>query len=495
MVCRGRKNHIPLHNFSPSEYSMALKLRELIRMINNAKECWNDCLELIKSNVDSDQYNAWFANLAFDSYNKETNTLQLQVPSQFTLEYLEEHYLKLLSKVLIRNFGRGIKLTYRILIDKSNNITTTVNQSEAPNQNAPRKTEDLNKAPNIIDAFAELDSQLDANRTFANFIEGSSNKLPRAVGLSIAENTNKTQFNPFFIYGPSGCGKTHLINAIGVKMKEAQPKSRVLYVSARLFQVQFTDSVRHNTFNDFITFYQTIDVLIIDDVQEWITAPRTQEAFFHIFNHLFRNGKRIILACDRPPVDLQGMSERLLTRLKCGLVAELEHPDSQLCKDILKFMIKRDGLSIKTDVIDYIANTANGSVRDLEGIVNALIANSIVYDSDIDIVMAQKVIRSIVRTEKRELTIDDILSKVCDYFHISAEEVAGKSRKQEIVNARQIAMYLADKHTDYSRSHIGRRIANRDHTTVIHSCTKVSEAIKSSKAFASTISQIENYLL
>lgn len=464
-------------------------------MITNAKELWMSCLELIKNNVDESQYGTWFAQLAFVSHDQATNTLTLQAPNRFIVEYLEEHYIKLLGKVLVNKFGRNIKLEYRMLVDNSGEMIANKHQEMQQKSTESTKTEGLNQSPTTVEAFTELDSQLDMTRTFANFIAGASNRLPRAVGYSIAESKSKTQFNPFFVYGPSGCGKTHLINAIGVMMKELKPKSRVLYVSARLFQVQFTDAVRHNTLNDFIMFYQTIDVLIIDDVQEWITAPKTQEAFFHIFNHLFRNGKRIVLACDRPPVDLQGMSERLLTRLKCGLVAELERPDAQLCKDILKYRIKHDGLNIPTDVVDYIASTANGSVRDLEGIINALIANSIVYDSDIDIVMAQKTIRAIVRTEKRQVTIDDVLARVCDYFHVSADDISGKSRKQEIVNARQVAMYLADKHTGLSRSHIGRRIANRDHTTVIHSCTKVAELMQTNKNFASSVAQIEKYLV
>ena len=461
-------------------------------MISNAKECWTRCLDIIRNNVDESQYEAWFSNLAFGSFDTTTNTLTLEAPSRFVVEYVEEHYINILSKVIIHNFGRGTQLQYNFPFDNTSTGMSTASAS-APQKDASPTLRNANESPTMVEAFTELDSQLDITRTFANFISGASNKLPRAVGLSIAESNSRTQFNPFFIYGPSGCGKTHLVNAIGVMMKELQPKSRVLYVSARLFQVQFTDAVLRNTFNDFITFYQTIDVLIIDDVQEWTTAPKTQEAFFHIFNHLFRNGKRIILACDRPPIDLQGMSDRLLTRLKCGLVAELERPDPQLCKDILKFRIKQDGLNIPAEVVEYIASTANGSVRDLEGIINTLIANSIVYDSDIDIVMAQKAIRAIVRTKKREYTIDDILARVCDYYHVSEEDIAGKSRKQEIVNARQVAMYLADKHTGLSRSHIGRRIANRDHTTVIHSCDKVAENIKSSASFASAIKQIENY--
>ena len=486
--CETEKKSYLCIAFSGKRYSLISENN----MTNEAKQLWSRCLGFIKNNVDPNQYDAWFAPLAFYSYNKETNTLKLQAPSSFVLEYIEEHFISLLCKALTRYYGTDIKLEYRVLTSN-----TEVNQSakEDVHIDDTHKETGLNSSPTIIEAYTDLDSQLDTTRTFNNFIAGNSNKLPRAVGLSIAENYNKTQFNPFFIFGPSGCGKTHLINAIGIKMKQQDPKARVLYISARLFQVQFTDAVRHNTFNDFITFYQTIDTLIIDDVQEWITAPKTQEAFFHIFNHLFRNGKRIILACDRPPVDLRGMSDRLLTRLKCGLVAELERPDVQLCIDVLKSKVEQNGLKVPAEVIDYIANTANGSIRDLEGILNNLMASAFVFNKDIDIDMAQKAVRSIVKTKKLDLTIDDILEKVCDYYQISEEEISGKSRKQNLVIARQVAMYLTDKHTEISRSYIGRRIANRDHTTVIHSCTKIAELIKSDKAFSDSIRAIENSLL
>jgi len=250
-----------------------------------------------------------------------------------------------------------------------------------------------------------------------------------------------------FIYGPSGCGKTHLINAIGVRTKELYPQKRVLYISARLFQVQYTNAVLSNKTNDFISFYQTIDMLIVDDIQEWVSATRTQDTFFHIFNHLFRNGKRIILASDRPPVDLQGMSARLLTRFSCGLIAELEKPNAKLCFDILNSKIKRDGLRIPDDVVRYIANTANGSVRDLEGVVNSLLAYSIVYNSNIDMRLAERVIKRAVKIDDKPLTIDDILSAVCRHFNVTMTAVASRSRKHDYVVARQVSMYLAQKYT------------------------------------------------
>ena len=312
------------------------------------------------------------------------------------------------------------------------------------------------------------------------------------MGLSIAEHPGKTTFNPFYIFGPSGCGKTHLINAIGVRCKEMYPQKRVLYVSARLFQVQFTDSVRHNTTNDFINFYQSIDVLIVDDIQEWMNSPKTLDTFFHIFNHLFRCGKQIILASDRPPVDLQGMKDRLLTRFSCGLIAELEKPNVQLCVDILNAKCRRDGLNIPADVIQFIAETANGSVRDLEGVVNSLMAYSIVYNSKVDMHLAERVIKRAVKVDNRPLTIDDILEKVCNHYGVSQQNVFSKSRKRDFVQVRQISMYLAQKYTKMPAGRIGQLIGGRDHSTVIHSCNTIEQRLKVDRAFSAELSSIEN---
>ena len=374
------------------------------------------------------------------------------------------------------------------------NTTTTDVESDGPSLEMEPITRQVNKSPTTLDAAVpqRLNPQLDPKKTFQSFIEGASNKLPRTVGLSIAEHPGKSTFNPFFIYGPSGCGKTHLINAIGVRCKETYPQKRVLYVSARLFQVQFTDSVRHNTTNDFINFYQSIDVLIVDDIQEWMNSPKTLDTFFHIFDHLFRIGKQIILASDRPPVDLQGVKDRLLTRFACGLIAELEKPNIQLCVDILNAKCKRDGLKIPEDVIRFIAETANGSVRDLEGVVNQLLAYSIVYNSNVDMRLAERVIKRAVKVDNHPLTVDDILEKVCKHYNVETKHVSSKSRKRDLVQARQISMYLAQKYTKMPASRIGQLIGNRDHSTVIHSCNMIEQRLKIDKNFSEEIASIEN---
>jgi chromosomal replication initiator protein len=365
--------------------------------------------------------------------------------------------------------------------------------SNASESSRPSPIHDGNKAPNPLQAAVpqELDSHLNPKYNFDNFIKGNSNELSRTVGETVAQNPAHT-FNPLFLYGPSGVGKTHLINAIGTRIKELYPEKRVLYVSAHLFQVQYTDSVRTNHFNDFISFYQTIDVLIIDDIQEFAGATKTQNTFFHIFNHLHQNGKQLILTSDRAPVMLQGMEDRLLTRFKWGLVAELEKPDQELRKNIMRNKIRRDGLNIPDAVINYIAENVNESVRELEGIINALLAQSIIFKRDVDLDMAQRVVRKTVRCiESKPLTIDDIIAKVCAHYEIEEAAIHTKTRKREVVQVRQLAMYLAKKYTDASSSKIGQYIGKKDHATVLHACKMVKEQVEVDKAFKTHLDEIE----
>ncbi len=460
----------------------------------NPKESWEQSLALIAQNVTQQQYNTWFKPIVFESFNEQTNTLLIQVPSPFVYEYIEENFLGLLSKVFHRCFGVSVRLTYRVVTDKEHNLSQNIEADPADAvQQQSRKTTGLNQPPTILDAVErDLDPQLNLHQTFSNYIEGTSNKLPRSVGLSIAEHPNNRQFNPMFIYGPSGCGKTHLVNAIGVECKRLYPKKRVLYISARLFQVQYTNAVQANKVNDFINFYQTIDMLIVDDIQEWVTAVSTQNTFFHIFNHLFRNGKRIILASDRPPVDLQGMKDRLLTRFACGLIAELEKPNEELCAQILRNKIRHDGLHIPDDVVAFIAKTAKGSVRDLQGVINSLMAYSIVYNCNIDMRLAERVIRRAVKIDDNPLTVDDIVETVCTHYNVTQANINSKSRKRDFVVARQVSMYLAQKYTKMPASRIGKLVGNRDHSTVIHSCSQVEKRLKADKLFLAELQGIEN---
>ena len=466
-------------------------------MLASPKALWDNSLLHIKDSVTEQQYNTWFKPIVFESYKPSTKTLLVQVPSPFVYEYLEQNFVDLLSKVLHRNFGEGIRLTYRVVTDKEHKLSQDI-EADPDDADMAKQTREcaqqMAARPAAPQQQEDIDTQLDPKLTFNNYMEGDSNKLPRSVGLSIAEHPNTTQFNPMFIYGPSGSGKTHLVNAIGLKAKQMYPQKRVLYVSARLFQTQYTDAVLHNASNDFINFYQSIDMLIVDDIQEWAGKAKTLNTFFHIFNHLFRNGKRIILACDRPPVELKDMPDRLLTRFSCGLVCELEKPNIQLCVDILSNKIRRDGLKIPVDVISFIAQTCNGSVRDLQGAVNGLLAYSIVYNSSIDIRLAERVIKRAVKVDDKPLTIDDIVETVCHHYNVTVTAVNSKSRKRDYVVARQVTMYLAQKYTKMPASRIGKLVGNRDHSTVIHSCSKVEERLKIDAGFSDELVSIENGL-
>ena len=459
----------------------------------NHRSHWDNCLQLIRQNVTDQVFRTWFEPISFVSYDELQRTVLVEVPSMYVYEYLEQNYVRLLAWALSKSFNTNVKLTYRLMVDKENKKRVDWEGESPADIEKPQATTTGNTAPTILDAAKpqDINPQLDPKKTFDNFIEGASNKLPRTVGISIADNPGKTTFNPFFVYGPSGCGKTHLINAIGVESKKKNPQLRVLYVSARLFQVQFTDSVRHNTTNDFINFYQTIDVLIVDDIQEWISSPRTLDTFFHIFDHLFRLGKQIILASDRPPVDLAGVKDRLITRFSCGLIAELEKPNQQLCIDILQSKCRHDGLKIPAEVIEFIAESASGSVRDLEGVLNALMAYSIVYNSNIDLHLAERVIKRAVKVDNHPLTIDDIMDAVCQHFGVSQQQIFSKSRKRDYVQVRQVSMYLAQKYTKMPTSRIGQLIGGRDHSTVLHSCNTVEQRLKIDKGFRDEIESIE----
>ncbi len=461
-----------------------------------AQTLWESCLQIIRNNVDKKQYETWFEPIQILSFEKQTLTFGL--PSQYFYEFLSEHFGKLIYLAVKRVFGEGIQLKYSLLIDQGHHLTMNIEPTARPvlstrNRNHSQAT-DKASSPLQAPTPQDLDPQLNLNYSFDNFIEGISNKLPRSVGQAIAEHPKQSTFNPLFIYGASGVGKTHLVNAIGAKIKELHPSKRVLYVSAHLFQVQYTDSVRKNTTNDFINFYQTIDVLIIDDVQEFASLTKTQNTFFHIFNHLHQNGKQLILTSDRPPTALQGMEERLLTRFKWGLLAELEKPNEQLRHDILESKIRRDGLNIPEEVINYVAENVNDSVRELEGIVNSLMAYSVVWNRDIDLSLAEQILKRAVKTENKPVTVDLILNKVCNYFNVKQDDIFTKSRKQAIVQVRQIAMYLAQKYTNLSSARIGALIGKRNHATVLHSCNIVEDRIHVDKTFKAKVDEIESSL-
>ena len=326
--------------------------------------------------------------------------------------------------------------------------------------------------------------------TFDNYVEGLSNRLSRSVAVSVANKPGRT-FNPLFIYGASGVGKTHLVNAIGCKIKELHPELRVLYISAHLFQVQYTDSILQRSFNDFMRFYQSIDVLIIDDIQEIAGLQKTQTAFFHIFNHLHLNGKQLIMTSDRSPAQLKGMEERLITRFKWGLTAEIEKPDLELRKNILRSKVHKDGLKFPEEVISYIAENVDASIRDLEGIVVSMMAHSTINSADIDVDLARRIVGNFSTFEKRAISIDDIIKAVTEYYGVEPASIHTRSRKREVVLVRQVAMYLAKKYLDLSTSKIGQYIGKRDHATVLHACKTIANLAETDKQFRNELNQME----
>lgn len=462
--------------------------------MNELQSQWNACLKIIEDNISSEQYKSWFKPIVPLSYSRMEG-LKLGIPSEFFFEYIESHFISILSKAIYRIFGKGTQLKYQVLIDKENNGTMDVPSSgvaKDASTGGKKVYVGENQAPARGAATASFDSHLIQAYRFENFVEGTSNKLPRSIGESIAEQPGRNAFNPLFIYGPSGVGKTHLINAIGLRIKELYPQKRVLYISAHLFLVQYTDSVRKNLVNDFLHFYQSIDALIIDDVQEFASLKGTQMTFFHIFNHLHQNNRQIIMTSDRPPVALEGMEERLLTRFKWGLQVEMDRPNEELRKEILKKKIELDGLKFPENVVDYIAQNVDGSVRELEGVVNSFLAFSIVYKCDIDMNLAQRIVHRAAKEEKKKaITVDTIIDKVCDHYTIKRADIFTKSRKRAIVQVRQIAMYLAQQHTQLSISRIGTLVGNRDHATVLHSCKIVSGRMDVDTSFRNEIQEID----
>lgn len=454
----------------------------------NLTSKWNQCLNIIRDNVSEAVFTTWFADITPLKF--EENTLTIEVKSNFVYEFLESNFVDLLRSTIFKVMGNGTRLMYSVLTDKDNNISMEVGTE---NYTAAKSGSGNsgNSAPKAMqEAVQELDSMLINRYTFDNYVEGISNRLSRSVAISVADKPGRA-FNPLFIHGSSGVGKTHLINAIGVKIKELHPELRVLYVSAHLFQVQYTDSILQKNFNDFMRFYQSIDVLIIDDIQEFAGLQKTQNAFFHIFNHLHLNGKQLIMTSDRSPAQLQGMEERLITRFKWGMTAEIEKPDLELRKNILRNKVHRDGLKFPEEVITYIAEHVNASIRDLEGIIVSLMAHSTINNTDVDLSLAHKIVGNLSDYEKKSITIDDIISKVSDYYGIEPSAINTRSRKREVVLVRQVAMFLAKKYLDMSTSKIGQYVGNRDHATVLHACKTISNLADTDKQFRNELNEID----
>jgi len=459
---------------------------------------WNNCLQIIQDIIPPSSFKTWFDPIkAVKYYN---SVLTIEVPSHFFREYLEEHFIDLIGKTLRRVIGQEAKLEYNVRV-VSNEETVTLpqqNSQELTNRSVPFPNQNGNFAnPFVIPGLQQrqIDPQLNPNYNFNNFIEGECNRLARAAGLNIAMNPGKNTFNPLFLYGGSGLGKTHLAQAIGIDIKEKYPEKIVLYVSANRFQTQFMDAANvKNKLTDFLHFYQMIDVLIIDDVHEFAGKPGTQNAFFHIFSHLHNIGKQLILTSDKAPSEMIDLEQRLLSRFKWGLVAELIPPDFETRVSILKAKSYNDGITLPEDVINYLANSITTNVREIEGTLISLLAQSTLTHRKITLELAETLTEKFVSKNKIEISVGKIQKIVCDYFKISSESFLSQSRKREFVQARQIAMYLSRNLTNNSLASIGAQIGGRDHATVLHAYNTVKDLIDTNRSFRKYVSDIEKQL-
>jgi chromosomal replication initiator protein len=465
------------------------------------QKVWANCLQVIKDNVAAEAYDTWFAPIVPSRLND--NVLTIEVPTSFFYEFLEEHYIDLLRKTLRKELGATAKLEYSVKI---------VNGAPSLKYPSHDKPDLKNKGipyPNpaqgehrIVNPFAvpglkklEIDPQLNPNYSFANFVEGECNSLARSAGLTISKNPGKTAFNPMFIFGNSGLGKTHLAQAIGIEIKESYPDKIVIYVDARRFESQYVDAVLKNKVNDFLYFYQMMDLLIIDDVHEFAGKTGTQNTFFHIFNHLHQMGKQLILTSDKLPAELHGMEQRLLSRFKCGLFAELNPPDLETRIAILNKKIYNDGIVLSEEVIKYLASNIKTNIRELEGALISILAQSTLLKKEITIDLVADMLGKLVKTTIKDITIDEIKKVVCEYFDLTHDKLLSNTRKREIVLSRQIAMYLSKNHTKNSTVQIGAQIGGKDHTTVLHAWKAVKNLIDTDKVFRKQMQDLEAKLL
>lgn len=469
-----------------------------------AQTVWNNCLEFIKDNIQPQAYKTWFEPIL--AVKLTDNALSIQVPSKFFYEWLEEHYVKILKVSLTKELGEKAKLVYIIKMENTYGNKQPFTERIPSSNRAAMKTQEVdvplnNKSPELRNPFVipgirnvKIESQLNPNYSFENFLEGDSNRLARSAGLAVASKPGGTSFNPLLIFGGVGLGKTHLAHAIGVDIKDKYPEKTVLYISAEKFTQQYIDSVKKNNRNDFIHFYQIIDVLIIDDVQFLSGKTGTQDVFFHIFNHLHQNGKQVILTSDKAPVDMQDIEQRLLSRFKWGLSAELQTPDFETRVSILKNKLYRDGVEMPDDIIDYVAKNIKSNVRELEGAIISLIAQSSFNKKEITIDLARTIVEKFVKNTKREVSIDYIQKVVSDYFQMDIDTLQSKTRKRHIVQARQLAMFFAKKFTKASLASIGSQIGKRDHATVLHACKTVDNLSSTDKQFKKYVEDITKKL-
>ncbi len=452
---------------------------------------WENCLKVIQDNIPAEQFDAWFKPVSFVRF--ENGALELFVPSQFFAEQLEERYFRLIATTIQKYFGVGTKLYYCFnQIGNRPDTEVKIGSSNASQAVKPRAGVTSNPFRN--EKLDDIDPQLNPRYNFENYCESDSNKVARTIAQAIAENPMRKTYNPLFVFGASGVGKTHLIQAIGIRIKELYPENRVLYITARLFESQYTAALCHGKINDFIRFYQSVDTLIIDDIQDLVGKTKTQMNFFHIFNHLHQNNKQIIMSSDCRPSMLEGMEERMLSRFKWGMTVELQRPDFKLRHDFLVKKSEQDGLNISDEIIDYIASNVTSSIRELEGVVVSLIAHAAILNKEVDIDLTKMVVANAVKIRSKQVNFDSIANEVCGYYGIQVDDIFTVTRKREISDTRQIVMYLAKKIGNMQLSTIGARLS-RTHATVLHACRNIEQRLSVEAQLQNEIAEIENSLL
>jgi len=462
---------------------------------------WTSCLKFLKDNVSSIAFKTWFEPIV--PVKLEKKVLTIQVPSHYVYEWLEEHYITLLRAVIKKELGVGGRLEYTVVMENSQSgsspYTMKIPSTNTPHLkntpvSIPRSVEDKQiRNPFVIPGLKKINiaSNLNPSYSFDNFIEGDCNRLARASGYAVSKKPGGTAFNPLLIYGGVGLGKTHLAHAIGIEIKNRFPNKIVLYVGAEKFSQQFIDAITNHTINDFVHFYQMIDVLLLDDVQFFAKKEKTQDVFFNIFNELHQKGKQIILTSDKPPVELQGMEQRLLSRFKWGLSADLSLPDYETRIAILERKMYGSGIELPKDITEYLAYAINTNVREMEGALNTLIAQASLNKKAITIELARQMVDKFVKNIAKEVSIEYIQKVVCDHFSISIDQLKSASRKRELVQARQITMHLAKKLTPFSLAIIGMSCGGRDHATVLHACRTVANLYETNKVFKQHLDDIE----
>lgn len=467
-------------------------------MVIDCATVWSDCLEIIRKEVDEQDFNTWFKPI--NPLKNDGDVLTIQVPSQFFYEWLEEHYVPVLRSAIHQVLGPNGRLEYSVVVDSGNqkNPPLMVNY---PNGNGMKRNHlqpmNGNGAHEDYSPFSfkalnpqTVNSRLNPAYRFENFVEGDCNRLARSAGVAVAKKPGTTSFNPLMLYGGVGVGKTHLVQAIGNEIKKNLPEKIVLYVDQNDFTSQFLNALQNHKIQEFQNYYLQVDLLILDDVQFLAGREKTQEMFFHIFNQLHQSGKQIIMTSDCPPRDLKGFQERLLSRFKWGLTADLQEPDFETKLAIIHNKMQSDGIEIPTEVAEYLAYSVDTNLRDMEGVLNSLLFHATLLKKDIDLELAKEVLKNIVKEIQSDVSVDFIQKTVADYFKVSLEQMKSKVKKREIVIPRQVAMYFCKRYTQLTLALIGGNFGGRDHSTVIHALESVEDMMKTDVNFKNSVEEL-----